>query len=101
LLWALAAKLWAEKANIGELVPPGGEFDATDAVAVGRDRRLIFVWNAGRRWVVATENGGIGYNNPMFAFDLNQGSPIATPVAERFAVPRTVCPTANDLLNLP
>jgi hypothetical protein len=64
--------LQALKERIGELVPPGGRFDSTDVVRIGKNRRLIFIWNAGKRWIVATEYGGIGYNDPIFAYDLGQ-----------------------------
>lgn len=89
----------ALKAHIGEVVPPGGKFDSTDVVRVGRDRRLIFIWNAGRRWVVATEHGGRGYNDPIFAYDLDQDRQRLA--AERVAVPGTVCATARELLSTP
>jgi hypothetical protein len=89
------------KVYVGELVPPGGRFDSTDVVRVGINRRLIFIWNAGKRWVVATEHGGIGYNNPILAFDLSQDGQNAKLAASSSAGPKTVCTTANDLLNAP
>src|SRR5208337_4506280 len=57
--------------HIGEIAAPGTSFDPTDVVVTGRDRRLIFIWHSGRRWIVATEHGGRGYNDPIFAYDLS------------------------------
>ena len=87
--------------RIGEVVPAGAKFDATDLVMIGKNRRLIFIWNMGRRWVVATERGGIGYNDPIFAFDLSDDGRKATFVQERVAFPETVCATASSLLRVP
>jgi hypothetical protein len=92
------ALLRALEQHVGEIVPPGARFDATDIVEAGHTRREIFVWNVGRRWVVATEHGGRGYNNPIFAFDLSQDGRSATLVQERIVFPETVCATAFDLL---
>ena len=52
--------LQALKERIGEVVPPGATLDATDVVVIGQSRRLIFIWNMGKRWIVATEHGGRG-----------------------------------------
>jgi hypothetical protein len=90
--------LLALKRDVGELVAPGERFDATDVVMTGKNRRLIFIWNVGRRWIVATEHGGYGYNNPIFAFDLSQDGRDAALVAEWIAFPRNVCSTALTLL---
>ena len=88
------------KDQLGELVPPDAPFDATDVVVTGFNRRLIFIWNAGRRWIVATEHGGIGYSDPIFAYEVNPQSGGATLIAERTAFPDTVCATAQALLNV-
>jgi hypothetical protein len=90
--------LRALRERIGELAPPGAPFDATDVVTTGRNRRLIFVWHSGARWIIATEHGGIGYNDPIFAYDLSQDNRNATFVQERTAIPNTVCATAISLL---
>jgi len=86
--------------RIGELVEPGARFDATDVVITGRNRRLIFVWNSGARWIVATEHGGRGYNDPIFVYDLTADGRSATFVAERIAFPETVCTVASSSLKL-
>jgi hypothetical protein len=82
----------------GHFVLPNEPFDPTDVVETGNDRRLIFVWSRASRWVVATEHGGVGYSNPIFAFDLSADRQDATLVEERVVFPETVCSTATDLL---
>jgi hypothetical protein len=84
--------------RIGEVVPAGTEFDATDVVVTGKHRRLIFIWNLSNRWIVATEHGGVGYTDPIFAFDLSQDGRQAMFVQERVAFPDSVCSTASSLL---
>jgi hypothetical protein len=93
------ALLAALKEHVGDIAAPGTAFDATDVVVTGRSRRLIFVWNVGRRWIVATEHGGRGYNDPIFAYDLSQDDRTATLVQERIAFPGTVCSIASSLLS--
>jgi hypothetical protein len=85
--------------HVGEVVPVGTKFDSTDVVVTGKNRRLIFIWNLGNRWVVATEYGGIGYNNPIFAYDISQDGRRAIFVSERVALPDSVCSTASSLLD--
>jgi hypothetical protein len=84
--------------RIGEVVPAGAKFDATDVVATGKYRRLIFIWNLSNRWVIATEHGGFAYNDPIFAFDTSQGGHEAVFLQERVAFPDSVCSTASSLL---
>jgi hypothetical protein len=90
----------ALRQHLGKIVAPGGRFDATDLVVTGHNRRLIFIWNAGPRWIVATERGGIGYSDPILAYDLSQDGQTALLVDERNALPETVCATASTLLNV-
>jgi hypothetical protein len=90
---------------VGELAAVGEEFDATDVHIIEKNRRrknrrLIFIWNLGNRWVVATERGGIGYNNPIFAFDISSADLKATFVGERVVFPDSVCSTASSLLTV-
>jgi hypothetical protein len=92
------ALLRALQRDVGELVPPGGRFDATDVIVTGKNRRLIFIWNMGRRWIVATEHGGYGYNNPIFAYDLSHDGRDAILLGEWIAFPRNICSTALTLL---
>jgi hypothetical protein len=93
-----AALLQSLEKDVGDIAAPGEEFDATDVVVTGRDRRILFIWNAGRRWIVATEHGGRGYNNPVFAFDLSQDNRQATKVQAITAVPDTVCSISAGLI---
>jgi hypothetical protein len=86
--------------HIGEVAPAGAPFDKTDTKWFGEfhNRRLIFIWNRGTRWVVATERGGFGYDNPVFAYELNQDDRKATLVREEVASASTVCAKASALL---
>jgi hypothetical protein len=88
----------ALKERVGEVVPVGASFDSTDLVRIGKSRRLVFIWNRGTRWVIATEHGGLGYNDPVFAFEFTEGSDRATFVREELAFPNTICSTASSLL---
>jgi hypothetical protein len=83
--------------DLGDIVPPGGAFDATDVVSVGKNRRLIFIWHKGQRWIVATERGGTAYNDPIIAYDVAEGT--VTFIASRDAIRATVCSTAVGLLD--
>jgi hypothetical protein len=89
----------AVKKKLGYLAPPNVPFDATDVVTTGHNRRLIFIWARGNVWVVATEHGGRGYNDPILAYQLDPRDLKVTLIAERIAVPKTVCATSEELLN--
>jgi hypothetical protein len=91
------ALLRALNEDVGELVPPGGEFDSTDVVRTGKNRRLIFVWNRGQRWVVATERGGRVYDNPVYAYDIGQDERRAVLVNQQVG---NVCSVAMGLLGV-
>ena len=84
--------------RVGEVVPVGAPFDSTDIIEIEKNRRLIFIWNRGTRWVVATEHGGRGYNNPVFAFEIDHHDNKVSLVREEVAFPDTVCSTASSLL---
>ena len=88
------------KKRLGELVPPNAPFDETDVATTGHNRRLIFIWARAHRWVVATEHGGRGYSDPILAYDVSPRGEQAKLIAERTAVPRTVCQAAEELLNI-
>jgi len=95
---APASLVQALTQRIGKLVAPGARFDETDVLITGRNRRLIFIWNAGTRWIVATEHGGYVYNDPIFVYDLSPDSQSATFVEERIAGPKTVCTIASGIV---
>jgi hypothetical protein len=90
----------ALKQRLGDLAPPGSEIDVSDVVVTGRNRRLIFVWTRGDRWIIATEHGGLAYNDPILAYNLSRDGRGATLVAERIAFPNTLWSTAEGLLDL-
>lgn len=89
----------AIKQKLGELVPPNEPFDATDVAWTGHNRRLIFIWTRGSRWIVATEHGGRGYNDPILAYVLSPDGVKATLTAERLASPNSVCSVSEELIN--
>jgi len=85
------------------MAAPGARYDLGDDLgffSTGLDRRLLFVWHRGKRWIVATERGGRGYYDPIFAYDLSQDGQSATLVQEQNAFPDTVCSTASNLVTL-
>lgn len=80
-------------------MPVGAPFDSTDVVRIGKSRRLIFIWNRGTRWVVATEHGGLAYNFPVFAFEIDRDDEKAILVRQETAgFTNEVCSTASSLL---
>jgi len=83
--------------SVGEIAPPGGRFDRTDVMMVGRNRRLAFFWKAGNKWTVATEHGGFGYSNPLFLYHLDEGDREAVLMAQKIASPNTLCAAASEL----
>lgn len=87
-------------AQLGEIAAPGEKFDATDVVRTGRNRRLIFIWGAGTKWIVATEHGGRGYNDPIFVYLLSDDKRNAVRVAEKISFPNSVCADAHELIAL-
>jgi hypothetical protein len=88
--------------TFGPVAPPGAPFTSTDvAIDPGLPkRRVIFVWALGSRWVIATEHGGRGYNDPVLAFDLSPDRENAKLVGKTIAFPNTVCAAAHKMLVL-
>ncbi len=88
--------------SYGVFARPGDQFNATDAHLPGEPirstRRIIFVWAQGVRWIVATEHGGNGYNDPIFVYELDTQNSKAALVKEALAFPPTVCNTAKKLV---
>jgi hypothetical protein len=87
--------------SVGEIAPPGGRFDRTDVVMVGRNRRFAFFWKADDKWIVATEHGGFGYSNPIFLYHLGEGERKAALMEQKIAFPNTLCAVASDLQTSP
>jgi hypothetical protein len=91
----------AMKKDVGDIALPNEKFDMGDVVVTGRSRRLIFIWNAGRRWVVATEQGGRIYSNRVFSYELSDDREIANLKGQRIAVRGTACSAAAELMAKP
>ena len=89
----------ALREQLGEIVLPGEDFDISDIIGSGplRHRRFIFVWNIGKRWLVATEQGGL-YNDPIFIYALSDDGKTASLIESRIALPPIVCSTATKLV---
>jgi hypothetical protein len=81
----------------GDIALPGEDFDATDLVMTGRSWRYIFAWQSGGRWLIATEHGGIGYNDPIFVYRYEKGDQKAILLEKKTAFPPTVCQIATSL----
>jgi hypothetical protein len=84
----------ALQAKLGKIATPGAAFDATDIIVTGLSRRYIFVWHRENRWIVATEHGGRGYNDPIMAYELSTDGNVATLVRQLISGPSTVCSDA-------
>jgi hypothetical protein len=84
------------RSKLGTIAAPGGQFDATDIVMTGISRRYIFAWHRGNRWIVAIEQGGRGYNNPIMAYDLSEDGQ-ASLVRRKISAPSLVCADAEAM----
>ncbi len=84
--------------RLGEIAAPDAEFDSTDIVETGVGRRLIFVWQKGPLWVVATEHGGRGYNDPIFMLRFGQEDSTPELVGAKLAFPDSVCKTVRAVI---
>jgi hypothetical protein len=91
------------KERLGEISAPGGSFNATDVVWFESvpQRRFMFFWTVGRRWLIATERGGFAYSNPIFLYDLGNDERKADLIAEKDASSDTACAVALDLIAAP
>jgi hypothetical protein len=94
---APASLVRASTERVGEVVPPDAAIDTTDVVTIGKNRRLVFIWNRGTGWVVATEHGGRVWNYPVFTFDIDRDGN-AMLVQTEAAYFNTMCETASSLL---
>ena len=85
--------------EFGVIAPPGSPFNPTDVVqqSVGT-RHLVFLWEQGRRWVVAMERGGRGYSTPVSAFDVSADGKTAALAVAVPAMPEKLCQAATDLI---
>ena len=87
----------AVRDQVGSMAGPGQPFNATDVVTPGEPgRRFILLWGLGARWVVAYEQGGIGYYDEAVAFQFSGTT--ATKVGDKQAEPPTICAAAHGLI---
>ena len=82
--------------RFGQIVLPNEKFDSTDIRITGHSRRFIFAWSIGAVWIVATEHGGVGYNDPIFRYEV--GTETATLVQTLISFPNAVCAAATGLV---
>jgi hypothetical protein len=103
--WARAPEslYWSVIRVEGDILPPGAPLEAANPrnPATGYDRRVMFVWRFGLRWVVATEHTRYGYYNYVLAFDLSPDLQHAALAERRDATPSTLCAAAAGLLEIP
>jgi hypothetical protein len=83
---------------MGNIALPGEPFNAIDIYVKGQpNRRYIFVWNIGTRWIVATEQGGIALRSAIFVYDLGKEGKTPTLINERIGFMNNVCGAATKL----
>jgi hypothetical protein len=84
--------------KMGNIALPGEPFNRIDIYVKGQpNRRYIFVWNIGSRWIVATEQGGIALRSEISIYDLGKDGTTATLIDKRFGFPDDVCGAATKL----
>jgi hypothetical protein len=83
---------------MGNIALPGKPFNAIDIYVKGQpNRRYIFVWNVGTRWIVATEQGGIALRSAIFVYALSKDGKTSTLIDKRIGFPNDVCGAATKL----
>jgi hypothetical protein len=83
---------------MGNIALPGEPFDTTDVYVKGHKRsRYIFVWNIGKRWIVATERGGIALRYVLSTYELRKDGKTAVLIEESNTYPSSVCADATKL----
>jgi len=83
---------------IGDIALPGEPFDTSDVHVKGHKyARYMFVWNAGARWIVATEQGGIALHSAIFVYRLGKDGKTATLINRRIGLINDVCEAATKL----
>jgi hypothetical protein len=83
--------------DVGWMAQPGEDFNATDVVERRLpSNRLIFIFHRAATWVVATEQGGLAYNDPLLAYRVNGAKAVL--LKKELAYPNTVCVKANALI---
>jgi len=83
---------------MGNIALPGEPFDSTDVYVKGHKyRRYLFVWNAGARWIVTTEQGGIALRSAIYVYTLGKDGKTATLIDQRMGLLNNVCGAATNL----
>lgn len=83
---------------MSDIALPGEAFDTTDVFVKGHKHgRYIFVWNAGTRWIVATERGGIALHSAISVYDLGKDGKTVRLIDQRIGSPTNVCGPATKL----
>lgn len=83
---------------MGDVALPGEPFDTSDVHVKGHKySRYIFVWHAGARWIVATEQGGIALHTAVFVYRLASDGKTATLIDKRTGLAGSACETATRL----
>jgi hypothetical protein len=84
--------------KMGNIALPGEPFNAIDIYVKGQpNRRYIFVWNIGSRWIVAAEQGGIALRAAIFIYELSKDGKTAALIDNRITFPESVCAAAAKL----
>jgi hypothetical protein len=85
----------------GSFARPGEAFNKTDVIRTGLSfRRIIFVWERGPRWVLATEHGGRGYNTPVLVYNLDATGSSVTLLTEANTGVSGFCKTAQEWVSM-
>lgn len=83
---------------MGNIALPGEPFNTIDIYVKGQpNRRYLFAWSIGNRWIVATEQGGIALRSATFVYTLDKDGKTATLVDKRIGSPSDVCSAATKL----
>jgi len=86
----------------GNIALPGEPFNAIDIYVKGQpSRRYIFVWNIGKRWIVAAEQGGKALRATTFTYDLGKDDKTAVLIETRITFPESVCAVATKQVERP
>ena len=87
----------ALRVHLGKIALPGQAYDATDVVQTGINRRYIFAWRRDNLWIIATEHGGRGYNDPIMAYNISTDGRV-TLLHRRLSFPQGVCSDARAMV---
>lgn len=84
--------------KMGDVAMPGQPFNAIDVYIKGQpNRRYIFVWKIGTRWIVAIEQGGIALRSAVFVYDLGKDGKTAILIDGRSGLSNDACGAATKL----